>query len=81
MIISNQESLKNEEDFKIYEKSDTFEYLLYHKDCRAMVGKANIINRFDDWEVICHHCKKIMPVNQIKFVKVKKNAERERERE
>jgi len=77
VITSNREPLEEEKDFKIYEKSDSFEYLLYHKDCRAMVGKANLINRFDDWEVICHNCKKIMPVNQIKFVRVEKNAKRE----
>jgi len=56
----------------MYEESDHFTYLLYHRDCRALIGKANILNRFDDWEAICHNCKKIIPVNQIKFVRIEK---------
>lgn len=61
-------------DLKIYEESDHFVYLLYHKVCRAMVGKANILNRFDEWELICHNCKRIMPIDQIKFVKIEKKT-------
>ena len=61
-----------ENDLKIYEESDHFVYLLYHKVCRAMVGKANILNRFAEWEVICHHCKRNMSVDQLKFVKIEK---------
>ncbi|MDD4476860.1 MAG: hypothetical protein PHY40_01740 [Patescibacteria group bacterium] len=64
--------LKDAEMLKMYEESDHFTYLLYHRDCRALIGKANILNRFDDWEAICHNCKKIIPVNQIKFVRIEK---------
>lgn len=60
----------------IYGFSDNFAYLIYHKDCRALIGKANIVSRFDDWETICHNCKKVVPVSQvdqIKFVKISKD--------
>lgn len=72
----NGEPLDSGEALKIYEESDHFVYLLYHKACRAMVGKANILNRFDEWEVICHNCKRIMSVDQIKFVKIEKKGNR-----
>lgn len=64
--------LDNKETIKIYEEFDHFTYLLYHTKCRALIGKANILNRFDDFEIICHNCKKIIPVNQIKFVRIEK---------
>ena len=64
--------VKNKEDLRIYEESDHYIYLIYHKFCRAMVGKANVLNRFDEWEMICHNCKRIMPINSIKFVRVEK---------
>lgn len=69
---ANNKAIKSQMDLEIYEVSDHFTYLLYHKDCRALIGKANILNRFDDWEFICHHCKKIVPISQIKFVKIEK---------
>ena len=68
--------LKDEATLKIYEESDHFVYLLYHKVCRAMVGKANVLNRFDEWELICHNCKRIMPIDQIKFVRIEKMISR-----
>ena len=69
---SSTKAIKSQMDLEIYEASDYFSYLLYHKDCRALIGKANILNRFDDWEIICHNCKKIVPVSQIKFVRIEK---------
>ncbi len=71
-LFNNGDPLKDEVALKIYEESDHFVYLLYHKVCRAMVGKANILNRFDEWELICHNCKRIMPIDQIKFVRIEK---------
>lgn len=68
------DSVANKERMKIYEESDHYQYLLYHNDCRALVGKANILNRFDDFEMICHNCKKVMPINKIKFVRIEKKA-------
>ena len=53
---------------------DGSEFLLYHPVCRALMGKAKIISRFDDWEIICHNCKRKMHVSEIKFVKIKKKA-------
>ncbi len=69
---TNNKAIKNPMDLEIYETSDHFTYLLYHKDCRALIGKANVLNRFDEWEIICHNCKKIVPVIQIKFVRIEK---------
>jgi len=68
----NNLPLSSKEALKIYEESDHFTYLLYHLACRALIGKANILNRFDEWETICHNCKKITPINQIKFVRIEK---------
>ena len=69
---SPAKAIKTQMDLEIYEASDHFTYLLYHKDCRALIGKANILNRFDDFETICHNCKKIIPVSQVKFVRIEK---------
>lgn len=69
---STSKPIKSRMDLEIYEASDHFTYLLYHKDCRALIGKANILNRFDEWEFICHNCKKVVPVGQIKFVRIEK---------
>lgn len=69
---ANNKAITSPIDLEIYEASDHFTYLLYHKDCRALIGKANVLNRFDEWEIICHNCKKIVPVDQIKFVRIEK---------
>jgi len=71
-LFNNGDPLKDVAALKIYEESDHFVYLLYHKVCRAMVGKANVLNRFDEWELICHNCKRIMPIDQIKFVRIER---------
>ncbi len=71
-LFNNGDPLKDVATLKIYEESDHFVYLLYHKVCRAMVGKANVLNRFDEWELICHNCKRIMPIDQIKFVRIER---------
>ncbi len=84
MIVSNQTKInfgacvpiRDKEDLRIYEESDHFTYLIYHKACRALVGKANVLNRFDDWEMICHNCKRIMPIHEIKFVRIEKKAKK-----
>lgn len=68
--------IKNKKDLKIYEESDHYVYLVYHKVCRALIGKASVLNRFDEWEIICHNCKRITPIHEIKFVRIEKKRER-----
>lgn len=63
----------NDGTLKIYEEADHFTYLIYHTDCRALIGKVNQLSRFDDWEVICHNCKRVIPIERIKFVRIENN--------
>ncbi len=52
---------------------DRRDYLFYHKDCKALIGRINSLTNIDEGKGVCRHCKKPVTFKDINFVPMTKN--------